>query len=70
MTEPLIHAALEAATTQMSDMTVDLAAVTMTKTMSVIVATTAMTLATPLSLNGSAREIETCLLLGLAELMS
>jgi hypothetical protein len=69
MIEPLIHAALVAATTQMSDMTVDLAVVTMTKTMSVTVATTAMTPAT-LSLNGSAREIETCLLLGLAELMS
>jgi hypothetical protein len=71
MTEPHTHAAHEAATIQMSDMTADLAAVTMTKTTwAVIVATPAMTLATHLSLSESAREIETCLLLGLAELTS
>jgi len=65
MIEPLIHAVLEAATIQMSDMTVDLAAVTMTKTMSVTVATTAMILATSLS----EKESEICHLPGLAAQM-
>jgi hypothetical protein len=62
------HAAHEAATIQMSDMTVDLAAVTTTKTTwSVTAATTAMSLAIP---SQKESESEMPLLHGLAVLMS
>jgi hypothetical protein len=64
MTIALIHAAHEVATTQMSDMTVDLAAVTTKKKTSVTVATTAM-IATSLS----EKESEICHLPGLAAQM-
>jgi hypothetical protein len=64
------HAAHEAATILMSDMTVDLAAVTTTKTTwSATAATTAMSLAIP-SQKGSGSESEMPLLHGLAVLMS
>jgi hypothetical protein len=54
----------------MSDMTADLAAVTMMKTTWAVIVATQMTLDTLLSFSESAREIETLLLLGLAELTS
>jgi hypothetical protein len=65
MTIAHIHAAHEAATTQMSDMTVDLVAVTTKKKTSVTVATTAMILAT----SHSEKESEICHLPGLVAQM-